>query len=242
MAGFFALRRSLFQSTQKTLDPIGYKIGLELVVKSGCSNVVEVPIHFADRLHGRSKFSVREQINYLLHLKRLFDFQCRNWAYFFQFVMIGGSGVVVDLLCFTLFMVMFSIEVAFARGLAIWMAMSWNFTLNRLLTFSYVRHDTLLRQYLGYFGSCLMGAIVNWSTSVTLCNFQPFFICHKLAAAVVGVAAGTIFNYLLCRHFVFRDQRIQATYSDSQESFNRQSSADDFQTTRSEVNNVNHDP
>jgi dolichol-phosphate mannosyltransferase len=74
MAGFFALPRSLFRSAA-ALDPIGYKIGLELLVKCRCRNVVEAPIHFRNRLHGQSKLSLREQVNYLRHLGRLYRFR-----------------------------------------------------------------------------------------------------------------------------------------------------------------------
>jgi dolichol-phosphate mannosyltransferase len=74
MAGFFALSRQLFESAA-ALDPIGYKIGLELLVKCRCRRVVEVPIHFRNRLHGESKLSLREQVNYLRHLLRLYRFR-----------------------------------------------------------------------------------------------------------------------------------------------------------------------
>jgi dolichol-phosphate mannosyltransferase len=73
MAGFFALPRARFAQAP-VLDPIGYKIGLELLVKCRCRRVVEVPIHFRNRLHGESKLSLREQINYLRHLGRLYRF------------------------------------------------------------------------------------------------------------------------------------------------------------------------
>ena len=236
MAGFFSLRRSAFQSAEETLNPIGYKIGLELIVKCGCKKVVEVPIHFADRLHGQSKLSIREQIHYLWHLKRLFDHQYRDWAYFVQFAMVGGSGMVVDLSCFGLFLVVFSTEVA--RGLAIWTAMTWNFTLNRLMTFSYARHGSLPRQYFGYCASCLMGALVNWKTSVELCALHTFFERHKLVAAVVGVLGGMIFNYVLCRHFVFRAQRVQKGGADSEGNLTGQSLVENGQPPRTEANNV----
>ncbi len=68
------------------LNPVGYKIGLELIVKCGCRRIAEVPIHFNDRVHGESKLSLREQINYVRHLKRLYEFRFRNWAYLAQFL------------------------------------------------------------------------------------------------------------------------------------------------------------
>ncbi len=71
MAGFFALRRRTFAGARK-LDPIGYKIGLELIVKCPCRHIHEVPIQFNNRLHGKSKLSIREHANYLRHLARLY--------------------------------------------------------------------------------------------------------------------------------------------------------------------------
>lgn len=70
LAGFFALKAHTFLLADP-LDPIGYKIGLELMVKCRCRQVREVPIEFADRVHGTSKLNWREQWNYLRHLGRL---------------------------------------------------------------------------------------------------------------------------------------------------------------------------
>jgi dolichol-phosphate mannosyltransferase len=73
-SGFFALRRATFLAA-RTLDPVGYKIALELIVKCGCSTVYEVPFHFGARLYGESKLGLRERVNYLRHLKRLVDYR-----------------------------------------------------------------------------------------------------------------------------------------------------------------------
>jgi dolichol-phosphate mannosyltransferase len=73
LAGFFGLRRETFEAAEQ-LNPIGYKIGLELMVKCRCQRVVEVPIHFANRKCGTSKLNFREQLNYIRHLVRLYAF------------------------------------------------------------------------------------------------------------------------------------------------------------------------
>ncbi len=77
MAGFFALPRGVFERAAD-LDPIGYKIGLELIVKCGCRAVREVPIQFANRKFGQSKLSLAEQLRYLRHLWRLARFTYRR--------------------------------------------------------------------------------------------------------------------------------------------------------------------
>jgi dolichol-phosphate mannosyltransferase len=76
-SGFFALRRESFLSADP-IDPIGYKIGLELLVKCGCSRVREVPIHFQDRQQGLTKLGWRQQVEYLEHLRRLIAYRWRN--------------------------------------------------------------------------------------------------------------------------------------------------------------------
>lgn len=74
MSGFFALRRSVLNRAER-LNPIGYKIGLELLVKAGCRRVREVPIHFAARTAGASKLGAGETFRYLWHLNRLYRFR-----------------------------------------------------------------------------------------------------------------------------------------------------------------------
>ncbi|MBU0637809.1 MAG: polyprenol monophosphomannose synthase [Planctomycetes bacterium] len=70
MAGFFCVRRDALDLA--SLRPIGYKIALELIVRHGWKNVVEVPITFSDRAAGQTKLNVGEQVRYLRHLWRLY--------------------------------------------------------------------------------------------------------------------------------------------------------------------------
>ena len=70
MSGFFALRRRTFERAAP-LNPIGWKICLELLVKCHCDEPAEVPIRFATRRRGKSKLTFREAIEYVEHLTRL---------------------------------------------------------------------------------------------------------------------------------------------------------------------------
>lgn len=74
MSGFFATRRSVFERGT-SLNPIGYKIGLELIVKCNCKQIREVPIHFANRKFGQSKLNLKEQLKYLHHINRLMRYK-----------------------------------------------------------------------------------------------------------------------------------------------------------------------
>ena len=86
MSGFFALRRETFLRA-KELNPIGYKIALELICKCRVSHVVEVPIRFGLRTIGKSKLTIGQQVRYLDHLSRLYDFsfpRASTWVKFFS--------------------------------------------------------------------------------------------------------------------------------------------------------------
>jgi dolichol-phosphate mannosyltransferase len=75
MSGFFCVRRA--QLDLDRLDPIGYKIALELIVRHGWTHIVEVPITFTDRAAGRTKLDLAEQLRYLRHLGRLYAWVIR---------------------------------------------------------------------------------------------------------------------------------------------------------------------
>ena len=74
MSGFFAIRRADMPDPG-LLSPIGYKIALEIYVKGQFRNPSEVPIHFSDRQYGESKLSLKEQLNFLRHLRRLYAYK-----------------------------------------------------------------------------------------------------------------------------------------------------------------------
>ena len=77
MSGFFALPRSLWERCEN-LSPVGYKIGLELIVKGHPRNIKEVPIHFRTRMLGESKLSLRQQLFYLNHLRSLYWYKLKS--------------------------------------------------------------------------------------------------------------------------------------------------------------------
>lgn len=74
MSGYFALPRGVFERVEDP-RPLGYKIGLELIVRGRCRDVREIPIHFANRKHGESKLTLHQQLLYLRHLARLYRFK-----------------------------------------------------------------------------------------------------------------------------------------------------------------------
>lgn len=207
MAGFFALRRSDFTRCRTSLDPVGYKIGLELLVKSGAKRIRELPIAFANRLHGESKLTLEEQWNYLRHLTRLYRFRFPGLTRMIGFGLVGTTGVAVDLLSFAGARAA-GIPVATATGLAIWLAMTSNFLLNRGAVFPDRRAHSAPVQYGLFCLSCLAGACVNWTVRVTLLSLLEQAGADSsgrtVLAALTGILAGTGFNFLLASRYAFQ--------------------------------------
>lgn len=77
LSGFLVVKKSTFTAGD-TLTPIGWKIGLELMVKCHCKNIREIPIHFSQRRLGKSKLNFKISINYLRHILQLLRYKIWN--------------------------------------------------------------------------------------------------------------------------------------------------------------------
>ena len=70
MSGYFFLRKEIMDNVD--LSPKGFKIGLEILVRTKCRKVKEIPIVFRDREYGESKLSSNVIIDYLIHVSKLY--------------------------------------------------------------------------------------------------------------------------------------------------------------------------
>jgi dolichol-phosphate mannosyltransferase len=205
MAGFFAFRRSTF-AAGRDFNPVGYKIGLEFIVKCGCERVVEVPIHFEDRQLGKSKLTARQQLLYLKHLRRLYTFKFGAWSQLVQFLTVGGLGTVVNLVLLTLFLHL-GVQAQMSVASAIVLSMGFNFILNRRFSFGESRKASWIRQFVGFMAACSVGALINYV--VTLLFMGRSFAMRPQFAALFGIAAATAFNFIASRYLVFRSSHIR---------------------------------
>lgn len=202
MAGFFALRRSELERA-RYFNPVGYKIGLELIVKCELENVGEVPISFTDRRFGQSKLTFQEQLRYLQHLRRLYIYKFSYLSSAVQFAAVGISGVFVNLAVISLLLPTgLPRSVVVVAGIAV--SVVTNFLLNRRFTFAYSRRGPILRQFFHFVLASAAGALINVATTLTIAASRPELSIQ--VAAVGGIAAGMIFNYLANQFIVFRQK------------------------------------
>lgn len=69
MSGFFAIRRAILDGA--TLQPVGFKILIEVLVRGHARRVVDVPYTLDRRTRAASKASPLEGVRFLRHLVRL---------------------------------------------------------------------------------------------------------------------------------------------------------------------------
>lgn len=203
MAGFFAFPRWILPDLA-LLNPLGFKIGLELLVKSAPKNVKEIPIQFRERLYGESKLSLKEQVLYLLHLQRLFRYRFPRLSEFILFSLIGASGMMVDLFFVFLSYDVLTLPFRLARVVGFVFALTSNFFLNRKYTFPHASGGNPVRQYISFFGVCLVGFAANWFISVYLYEHMAFFHRFYLVAAFIGILGGMVINFVGSKFIAFR--------------------------------------
>lgn len=69
MSGFFLVRRGVIDGVD--LQPSGFKILLEILVRGKWFHLIDVPYHFEERFDGDSKATAQQGVAYLRHLKQL---------------------------------------------------------------------------------------------------------------------------------------------------------------------------
>ncbi len=201
MSGFFALHRR-FVPKRSELRPIGYKIGLELMVR-GRLPVREVPIAFRDRRRGESKLNWRRRLDFLRHLHRLYGFRFGLAARLANFGVVGLSGLVIDT-AFYLGLQWAGAGHLLARFLSFWPAVTWNWRLNRLLTFGDRPRAARARQWTRFSIASVAGLAANFGAYAALTGLVDLFARHRLAALFAGVVIGSALNFALATRFVYR--------------------------------------
>lgn len=133
MSGFFAVRSEALEGVE--LNPIGYKIGLEILVKGRISRVEEAPITFADRKAGKSKLGTSVTLKYVDHCIRLYEHRKPWLARYLKFALIGGVGALINLAVLWTAVEVFAVYYMVAAVLAFVIADTNNFIWNRWWTF-----------------------------------------------------------------------------------------------------------
>jgi dolichol-phosphate mannosyltransferase len=204
-SGFMAVRLDLLDGAP--LDPVGWKIVLETVVKTG-GRLEEIPIQFRDRELGESKLTAKQQLEYLRHLVRLYRFRFPFWTQLALFVIVGGFGVFVDMGVLFAGVEWVGLDPRVAVSFAFLSAATFNYALNWRFTFRRPtqRHR---RSYPIFVIVCLVGLALRQLVFLLLLPLSSHRYWY-LAVNLVGIALGGIANFVLTRTIVFPQRKEKA--------------------------------
>jgi dolichol-phosphate mannosyltransferase len=213
LAGFFAIKRTTIRTADE-LNVLGYKIGLELIVQCNCRRIVEVPIMFDDRIHGKSKLSIVQQWQYLRHLKRLYVVSYCDASRLAQICRVSIGNTIVDLLSFSYLLPWTQLWIARVAAISCAMASS-----------SWWSHRIALRSktangVVGPSMSCgtpnLLSATINLAVSLGLGAACSIFRTNPTIAAAIGSVAGAMASFLLYWRQVFNEKVTQTGMAHAQ--------------------------
>ncbi len=194
MSGYFIVRRSCIAG--KTLNPVGYKILIEVLGRGDIRWIGEVGYVFQERQEGESKVTWKQYIEYLRHLLIL---RLARWPMgkFLRFGVVGFSGVFVNM--GVLYVLRHSLNLELTRSLIIAaeLAIISNFLWNDLWTFGDISkrqpgNRQRLKRLLKFHTICLIGLIVN----VLLVNLMfNIFGMNEYLANLIAIALVTLWNF-----------------------------------------------
>jgi dolichol-phosphate mannosyltransferase len=147
--------------------------------------------------------NLRQQLNYLHHLHRLYRYRYGTAARLISFALVGASGFLIDVL-FYLSLQGVGLEHRLARFVSFWPAVSWNWLINRALTFDERPHEPHARQWTKFVVSSVLGLAVNVGSYTLLTSFVDLFTRYRLFALLIGVGLGGVVNFLVANRFVYR--------------------------------------
>jgi dolichol-phosphate mannosyltransferase len=201
MSGYFMVRRDAIAGT--TLNPIGYKILLEIIGRGKVREIAEVGYVFCERKEGESKVTWKQYVEYLHHLLRLRlstsplkDFPI---ARFLRFGLVGLSGVFVDMVMLYLLSDETTLGLPLTRSkiIAGEIAIFNNFLWNDAWTFADVSMQQQewrqrMKRFLKFNVICLAGLMLNVLILNLIFNF---LIRNRYIANLIAIAVATIWNF-----------------------------------------------
>lgn len=123
-----------------------------------------------------------------------------------SFAGVGASGFLVDVACY-LGLQYAGLDHWAARFASFWPAASWNWLLNRMVTFRGRVPDARAPQWAKFVTSSIIGLIANAGSYTAMTSLTGFFDQNRMLALVIGVGLGGLVNFALATRFVYRHPR-----------------------------------
>lgn len=202
MSGYFMVRRAAVSNFW--MDPLGYKILIEVMGRGRIKEVAEVGYVFQERQEGESKVTWRQYVEYLMHLAKL---RSRGRVgqlkrkfpigRFLRFGLVGFSGVFIDLAAFYLFRTQLGLGIARSTILSAEVAVVNNFLWNDLWTFRDISKRQVgtrqrFKRFLKFNIICLAGIILQ---ALLVSLLHDAFGVNEFVAKVAAIVLITFWNF-----------------------------------------------
>jgi dolichol-phosphate mannosyltransferase len=206
MSGYFMVRRSAIAGY--TMNPLGYKILIEVLGRGQIEQVAEVGYVFQERQAGESKVTWHQYVEYILHLIRL---RSRGrlgrirqkyqlpFTRFLRFGLVGLSGVFIDMAIFYLLSDPTTLNWGLTRSkvIAAEFAIINNFIWNDVWTFRDISNhqnswDKRLKRFIKFNLICLLGLSLNVVIINILYNYLNV---NRYLANLIAIAIVTSWNF-----------------------------------------------
>ncbi|WP_434684131.1 glycosyltransferase [Pseudanabaena minima] len=206
MSGYFMVRRRAIANYP--MNPLGYKILIEVLGRGNIATVAEVGYVFQERQEGESKVTWRQYVDYILHLLRLRSrgriTKLREklrvpFKRFLSFGIVGFSGVFVDMAILYLLSDASTLGWGLTRSkiVASEVAILNNFLWNDIWTFRDLSSQQFgwrkrIKRFVKFNLICLVGIGLN----LIILNFLYNYLhINKYLANLMAIAIVTIWNF-----------------------------------------------
>ena len=204
MSGFFLMRQEAFEAIAPRLSTQGFKLLFDIVASQQVPLVVrEVAYSFRPRQHGHSKFDGLVVFQYMGLLLAKVSGDLLS-ARLLLFTLVGASGLAAHLLALKGLLSFPGIGFDLAQTCAAYVAMTWNFFLNNLLTYrdQKLRGLGILKGLMSFYAVCSVGALANVGVASWVYGGQATWWLAGTAGAVMG----GVFNYAASSTFTWRQR------------------------------------
>jgi dolichol-phosphate mannosyltransferase len=188
MSGFFAISRDALKASLPRLSGGGFKILLDIAASAPVAlKVVELPYVFRVRVAGESKLGTMVMAEYA---KLLADKAIGHLVpiRLLMFLIVGGIGVAVHLGILGGLLLTGAVGFPVAQAIAVWGAMTFNFGLNNIFTYSdrRLRGVRLITGLFSFYAVCLVGAAANVGVGAYIYGGDHSWWLAGVAGALIG--------------------------------------------------------
>jgi dolichol-phosphate mannosyltransferase len=191
MTGFFMIKKKCIKN--KKLNPKGFKILLEVIIKADYKKIKEIPITFINRKEGKSKVGTKEIFYYIQNLVGYLSYEKNVIKEFFKFAIVGGLGTLVNIAILYLLTEKAGVYYMFSAIFSFIIAMTSNFILNKVWTFKENIKLNAGKKYLQFGLVSVSALLVNL---LFLYLFTEIFGIYYIISQILAIGLALIINFL----------------------------------------------